>query len=204
MSNSKEKFLLTTEQEQRNYYLKEQKVLEFADEFWQKISGDLTSFFDVSRNILPIRCFNEFEEIYKSVMNEENRYTDYAFECGKNKQAVIRIGINGDSNKLTPSLKRNIQYGLIHYLLWLKDLPAEFNKAEFRVIAAIYDIPTKPKMDEEEQKKFDEFISFYKNALSEFSGTPKYAIWKFMLLEILASENWVETAKTHFKKVKRM
>jgi hypothetical protein len=202
MKNEKTKFLLTKEKEQQNYYLKEQKVLEFANEFWKQLAGDLTSYFDVSRDFIPIQCFNEMESMYEAMMNGDDFYTDYCLLCGKkNKQAVIRIGINGEHNKLTTSLKKNIQYGLIHYLLWLVDLPSEYDKAEFHVIASIYDIPTKPKMDAAEQKKFDDFITFYKNTLTEFSGTSKYVIWKFILLNILESNDWMETAKKELEKI---
>ena len=205
MSNSTEKFLLKTEQEQINYYLKEQKVLEFAEEFWKQLAGDLTSYTDVSRDIVPIQCFNEMDTIYEAVMNGEKAYADYSFNCGlKNKQAVIRIGIQGNNDKLTAPLKKNIQYGLIHYLLWLVDLPSEYDKAEFQVIAAIYDIPTKPKMSDEEKKKFDKFITFYKREMNELSGSFKYMLCKFVLLYILKSDDWMGTAKTELAKIKEM
>lgn len=205
MKNENGKFLLTTEKEQINYYLKEQKVLEFAEEFWKQLAGDLTSYFDVSRDFIPIQCFNEMESMYEAMMQGDKFYTDYCLLCGKkNKQAVIRIGINGENDKLTASLKKNIQYGLIHYLLWLVDLPSEYDKAEFNVIASIYDIPTKPKMNEDEQKKFDEFIAYFKKELSKFSGTCKYAVCKFVLLYILASDDWIGTAKTELEKIKQM
>lgn len=205
MKNENGKFLLTTEKEQQNYYLKEQKVLEFANEFWKQIAGDLTSYADVSRDIVPIQCFNEMDTIYEAVMNGEKAYADYSFNCGlKNKQAVIRIGIKGDNDKLTAPLKKNIQYGLIHYLLWLVDLPSEYDKAEFQIVAAIYDIPTKPKMDADEQKKFDEFITYYKREMKELSGSFKYMLCKFVLLYILKSDDWMGAAKTELAKIKEM
>ena len=205
MKNENGKILLTTEKEQKNYYLKEQKVLEFANEFWKQLAGDLTSYTDVSRDILPIQCFNEMDTIYEAVMNGEKSYADYSFNCGlKNKQAVIRIGIKGDNDKLTASLKKNIQYGLIHYLLWLVDLPSARDTAEFHVIASIYDIPTKPIMDVDEQKKFDEFITFYKKEMKELSGSFKYMICKFVLLYFLKSDDWISTAKTELEKIKQM
>ena len=205
MKNENGKFLLTTEKEQQNYYLKEQKVFEFANEFWKQLAGDLTSYTDVSRDFLPIQCFNDMETKYEAVMNGEKFYADYSFNCGlKNKQAVIRIGINGNNDKLTAPLKKNIQYGLIHYLLWLVDLPSARDAAEFHVIASIYDIPTEPQMNEADKKKFDEFITFYKREMNELSGDFKYMLCKFVLLYILKSDDWISTAKTELEKIKQM
>ena len=71
----------------------------------------------------------------------ETRHQFYALGgCVVNghKQAVIRIGIDVTRNTLSAKQKQTIRHEIIHYALWLMDMPNEDDSLLFWCMCYIY------------------------------------------------------------------
>ena len=87
--------LIKEPEKQANFYRKQQKVYEYAMEFWKEIVPYVDpAHFYVHDDILPLYCFWIMEEVIYAVEMGSNIKRNGGLEYFKQKQAVIRIGID--------------------------------------------------------------------------------------------------------------
>lgn len=92
-------------EKQAIYYTKEQKVYKYAMDFWK----ELVNYIDIAHltvhdDILPIQCFWDMEEIVKAVESGRNKKVTGGMVHYRKNQAVIRIGISCDNDRLNSKL----------------------------------------------------------------------------------------------------
>ena len=144
-------FIEDTEK-QATYYRLEQKVYKYAREFFEEVSR--LEDFVISKEILPLYCFNKIEAVMESMESGQKVYTNGSHDY-RGKQAVIRIGINGDSDRLTKNLKKLIRHEILHYVLWICNKPCEDDSAEFWAMCYVFDGGAYEPLSKFEQEKYE-------------------------------------------------
>ena len=162
-----DKRIKMTEKEMCNYFIREQKVIEYGTEFFNElcnlsISTESCPF--VRSEVLPLTCYNEMEEHIKAVECNNSYAIIGGFVHAVEKQAYIRIGIDTNGSSLTKQLKQITRHELIHYYLWLLGLPFEDSNLEFWCLCYVYDAGAYEElvyMDEEYYKLFVNLFDAY-------------------------------------------
>lgn len=146
--------------ELRTYYTLQRKAYEYARNFFALMDvGGI----GVRKELLPIVFRDEMAGIAKAI-DDDTGYSRGCFICGNGytsapKQAVIFIDLPRRKRPvLSKKLKEYIRHEVIHYYLWLSDLPFEDDTAMFWAYCNIYDGVAYKEMDDEEQEKYDEYI----------------------------------------------
>lgn len=152
--------LIKEPEKQANYYRKQQKVYEYAMEFWKEIVA-CGNRMEVNDDVLPIQCFNEMETIVEAVEHSDKIRVTGIVNSFKNKQSVIRIGINGDNDRLSVSLKRTIRHEVMHYFLWLMDMPWDDDSLEFWCLCHAFDGGAYKTLNDTDKHKYDLFVQVY-------------------------------------------
>lgn len=159
-----DKRIKLTEKEMCNYFIREQKVMEYGEEFFRDICACLImtgTYTFVNDEVLPLSCYNLMDEYIKAVEEDSDYVTNGGFvEAGK-KQAYIRIGIDTSSDILSESLKKTIRHEIIHYYLWVLGLPHRDNNLEFWCLCHIYDGGAYEQLSEDDQSYYELFQELY-------------------------------------------
>ena len=161
-----DKRIKLTEKEMCNYFIREQKVIDYAWEFFKEIcacSFSTPDSYFVNNEVLPISCFNEMEEILSSVEQGINYKIVGGFVKAGKKQAYIRIGIDTDNNILNKTLKRTIRHEIIHYVLWLIDLSWEDDSLPFWCLCYVFDGGAYEMLSPEDEEYFKLFKEIHDN-----------------------------------------
>ena len=159
-----DKRIKMTEKEMCNYFVREQKVLEYGEEFFKEIcacSMSTETCVLINDEVIPLSCYNIMDEYIYSVEND----LDYAIKGGFvkacKKQAYIRIGIDAGNSILNKRLKQTIRHEIIHYCLWLLDLPFDDDSLEFWCLCHVFDGGAYEKLSFENQKYYELFKELY-------------------------------------------
>lgn len=160
-------------EKQATYYRKEQKVYRYANDFFK----ELVPFFDIIRmsmndDVLPLYCFNEDEEILRAVKSGKNSYVAGGMIEFK-KQAVIRIGLDCRSDKLTAALKRTIRHEIIHYCLWVMERKHYDNDLAFVCYCYVFDGGAYESLSDNDKEKFLLFKELYDKYILDLSYREK-------------------------------
>src|SRR5699024_5967357 len=90
-----------------------------------------------------------------------DRNEDYFITGGhviaNKKQSYIRIGLSSEYDVLLDDTERIIRHEIIHYYLWLCDLPHADDSLEFWCMCYAYDADAYKKLNEQDKKKFNAF-----------------------------------------------
>lgn len=153
---------ITSIEEQAAFYRKEQKVYEYAKEFWKELVpfGDPMHVY-VNDDILPLYCYDEMAEIVAATKRGENYCIAGGMVNYKKTQAVIRIGIDGKDDALTEELKKLIRHEIIHYFLWMINLPHNDNDLMFWCYCYMFDGGAYEKLSAEDKKQYTAFQKVY-------------------------------------------
>lgn len=141
------------------YYKLQRKGYKYARDFFTLLSVSD----EIMPELLPIVFRDELGGIAYANDNDTG-YSRGAFGCGNGytslqKQAVIFIDLPRRKKPvLSQSLKQYIRHEVIHYYLWVNDLPFEDNTALFWAFCNIYDGNAYAVMPEEENNKYNKFI----------------------------------------------
>lgn len=152
------------EKEMCNYFIKEQKALEYGYDFFKKICAYSMTTDDckfVNDEVLPLSCYNIMDELLYSIDNELNYAVRGGFVKACTKQAYIRIGIDTNSSILGKRLKRTIRHEIIHYYLWLLNLPFDDDSLEFWCMCYMFDGGAYEELSLENQKYYELFKELY-------------------------------------------
>ena len=140
-------------------------------------------------DILPIYCFNEMEEISKSMRNKESFYVVGGCVVNGYKQAVIRIGIDVTRNTLSAKQKQTIRHEIIHYALWLMDMPNEDDSLLFWCMCYIYGGGAYKTLSENEKKKYLIFKELYDEHCRKLSENIRFIVISEMLNYLKMNDN---------------
>lgn len=162
------KFYTTDTEKQAIYYRKEQKVYEYARKFFKEMVPYLNwRPYYINDEILPLYCFDETEEIIRSLTQGKDTYiTGGALEMGE-RQFVIRIGLDTQNDRLSPKLKRTIRHEIIHYVLWLANHKNKDDELDFWCYCYVFDGGAYESLTSEDQNKYEMFIKMYDKHLKE-------------------------------------
>lgn len=147
-------------EELKAFYALERKAYKYARNFFLLLD---VSGIGVKPELLPIIFRDEMAGIAIAVDNDEE-HVKGCFMSGNGitsavKQAVIYIDLPRQKRAvLGKKLKQYIRHEVIHYYLWLQDLPNDDDCALFWAYCNIYDGGAYASMDDEEQSKYDEFM----------------------------------------------
>lgn len=187
---------------QAAFYRKEQKVFQYAMEFWHDLCACGDSF-EMNDTVLPIQCFDELETIIEAVERGSKTRVAGSANSFRNKQAVIRIGINGDNDRLSPSLKRTIRHEIIHYFLWLMDKPHTDNSLEFWCLCYAFDGGAYESLDDADKHKYDLFVQTYDTKIKTLPDNIRKIIIGAMVPQIGKSEyEFTKNIEEDIKKLK--
>lgn len=167
--------LINEVEKQATFYRKQQKVYKYAMQFWQYLCA-CGNQFEMNDKVLPIQCFNEMETILEAVEQGKINKAAGVINSFKNKQAVIRIGINGDSDRLSASLKRTIRHEIIHYFLWLMDMPHADDDLEFWCLCYAFDGGAYEPLDEDDIEMYQTFKKSYDSEIKKLQDNIKKII----------------------------
>ena len=159
-----DKRIKMTEKEMCNYFIKEQKIMEYGEEFFKEIcacSMTTETCIIINDKVIPLSCYNMMDEYLYSVENDLDYAVRGGFVRACKKQAYIRIGIDTTSSILNKKLKRTIRHEIIHYCLWLLDLPFNDDNLEFWCLCHVYDGGAYVKLSLEDKKYYDLFKEVY-------------------------------------------
>ena len=162
------KFYTTDTEKQAIYYRKEQKVYEYARKFFKEMVPYLNwRPYYINDEILPLYCFDETEEIIRSLTQGKDTYiTGGALEMGE-RQFVIRIGLDTQNDRLSPKLKRTIRHEIIHYVLWLANHKNKDDELDFWCYCYVFDGGAYESLTSVDQNKYEMFIKMYDKHLKE-------------------------------------
>lgn len=159
-----DKRIKMTEKEMCNYFIREQKVLEYGKEFFKEVCGcsmGTESCYFINDKVIPLSCYNIMDEYLYSV----ERDLDYAITGGfvytGKKQAYIRIGIDAANSILNKKLKQTIRHEIIHYCLWVLGLPHNDDDLEFWCLCYAFDGGAYEELSSENQKYYELFKELY-------------------------------------------
>ncbi len=153
---------IEAESEILNFYKLQRKAYKYAIGFFHFLSIGS----NVYPSLLPIVFNDNLASIAEAVENG-SAYNPDCFRSGNGyssneKQAVIFISLPRTTTVLSAPLKREIRHELIHYYLWLMDLPNDDDCALFWAYSKIFSGGAYEKMSVEEKEKYDRFIEISK------------------------------------------
>lgn len=159
-----DKRIKMTEKEMCNYFIREQKVLEYGEEFFKEIcacSMSTDTCYFINDKVIPLSCFNIMDEYLYAVENDLDYAVQGGFVKAWKKQAYIRIGIDTGNSILNKNLKKTIRHEIIHYCLWVLDLPFEDNSLEFWCLCYVFDGGAYEKLSSKNKEYYDLFKVIY-------------------------------------------
>ena len=182
-----DKRIKMTEKEMCNYFIKEQKIMEYGQEFFKDICAcsiiTNTCFF-VRDTVLPLSCYNQMDEYLYAVEHELDYAIQGGFVSACKKQAYIRIGIDTKSSILTKRLKQTIRHEIIHYYLWVLDLPHDDDSLEFWCMCYIYEAGAYQELSPEDQEYYELFTRIYDTYVADLQWNVKHLLIGQMVTNI--------------------
>lgn len=154
-----DKRIKMSEKDMVNYFIREQKAMEYGKEFFKDLCRiDIKTLDD---NVVPLSCYNEMDELLHSLDINDKTAVRGGFVYAGDKQAYIRIGIDTQNSILNKNLKQIIRHELIHYYLWLLGLPFGDDNLEFWCLCHVYDTGAYEELDYEDKEYYSLFVELF-------------------------------------------
>lgn len=154
-----DKRIKMSEKDMVNYFIREQKAMEYGKEFFKDLCRiDIKTLDD---NVVPLSCYNEMDELLHSLDTNDKTAVRGGFVYAGDKQAYIRIGIDTQNSILNKNLKQIIRHELIHYYLWLLGLPFGDDNLEFWCLCHVYDAGAYEELDYEDKEYYSLFVELF-------------------------------------------
>ncbi len=170
-----------------NYFIKEQKAMEYGIEFFKDICGNLISTdmcIMVNDEVIPLSCFNIMDEYLYSVENDLDYAVQGGFVSAGKKQAYIRIGIDASNSILDKRLKGTIRHEIIHYYLWVLGLPYMDNSLEFWCLCHVYDAGAYEELNYDDEKYYNLFAELFDTHVADLQWNVKHILTGQMIAGI--------------------
>ena len=160
-----DKRIKMSEKDMVNYFIREQKAMEYGREFFKDLCRiDIKTLED---KIVPLSFYNEMDEILYSLDTGDNGVTTGGFCFAGNKQAYIRIGIDTQNSILNKKFKQIIRHEIIHYYLWLADLPFGDDDLIFWCLCHVYDAGAYEELDYEDEEYYSLFVELFDSYVAD-------------------------------------
>ncbi len=174
-----DKRIKMSQEEMCNYFIREQKVMDYGIEFFKDLcacSISTDTCLRVNGEVIPLSCFNIMDEYLYSVDND----LDYAVRGGfisvGKKQAYIRIGIDVSNSILNKRLKRTVRHEIIHYYLWVLGLPYADNSLEFWCLCYVYDAGAYEQLNFDNEKYYNLFTNLFDTCVADLQWNVKHIL----------------------------
>ncbi len=174
-----DKRIKMTDGEIRNYFIREQKVMEYGEEFFKDLCACMVitdSCVFVNDKVLPLSCYNLMDEVLYAVENDPNQVIQGGFVHAGDKQAYIRIGIDTNNSILNKKLKMTIRHEIIHYYLWIVGLANKDDDLEFWCLCHVYDAGAYEKLSPENQEYYELFVKLYDSYVDDLPWNVKHML----------------------------
>lgn len=196
-----------TDKEIKNYFIREQKVIDYGWDFFKDIcacSMSTKSCVMINNHVLPISCFNEMDEMLASVEQGINYKVVGGFVKACEKQAYIRIGIDTGNSILNKRLKRTVRHEIIHYVLWLLDLPHDDDSLEFWCLCYAFDGGAYEELSFEDEEYYELFIEIYDKYVKNLQWNAWHLIVGQMItcISTTSMDKYTEVVLDIIKKIK--
>ena len=149
--------MLDDPKEQALFYCMERLSEQYAIKFFSLLFG--RDIGNVESN-LPLVFVNKYDMIWEHLSGGEYVLGQNRASSAFEKNYIIRIVLPVRSERayLHKSLKNTIRHELIHYYLYLHDLPYRDNDGLFWAYCFIYDAGAYMPMNETDKEKYDRFV----------------------------------------------
>lgn len=181
-----DKRIKMTEKEMCNYFIREQKVMEYGEEFFKDICAcmmgtEICKF--INDKVLPLSCYNIQEE-YLYAVEKKLGYAVCGGFVSAGRQSYIRIGIDASNSILNPTLKKTIRHEIIHYCLWILGLPHDDNSLEFWCLCHVYEGGAYEQLSADDKKYYEVFKELYDAYVVNLQWNVKHLITGQMITGI--------------------
>lgn len=155
---------IRTQEQQATFYKMERRAIEYAKSFYRNISV-FNIVLDDFDYILPLVFVSRGDVIMEDPNNRTLPEGRFAIDPINNKKVCIRIALpwRNKSISLSPNLKRTIRHELIHYYLYINDLPFADDTALFTAYCYLFDAGAYMPLSEEEEAKYQAFLKAIKD-----------------------------------------
>ena len=174
-----DKRIKMSQEEMCNYFIREQKVMDYGTEFFKDLCGCSISTDNcimVNDEVIPLSCFNIMDEYLYSVENDLDYAVQGGFVSVGKKQAYIRIGIDASNSILNKKLKRTTRHEIIHYYLWVLGLPYMDNSLEFWCLCHVYDAGAYEELDYEDEEYYKLFVNLFDTYVADLQWNVKHIL----------------------------
>ena len=174
-----DKRIKMSQEEMCNYFIREQKVMEYGAEFFKDLcacSISTENCIFVNDKVIPLSCYNEMDEYLYAVEHDLKYAIQGGFVKACKKQAYIRIGIDTSNSILNKKLKQTIRHEIIHYYLWILGLPHDDDSLEFWCLCYVYDANAYQELSVENQKYYEIFKSLYSKHVADLQWNVKHLL----------------------------
>ena len=204
-----DKRIKMTDGEIRNYFIREQKVMEYGFEFFKDLCAcSITpkTCQMVRTEVLPLSCYNLMDEILYAIDTESNSVIHGGFVYAGDKQAYIRIGIDTNNSILNKNLKQMVRHEIIHYYLWVVDLPFNDDDLEFWCLCHVYDAGAYEKLSPENQEYYELFVKLYDSYADDLPLNARHAMVGHMMagIEKNSIEEYSDYVESGIKIIKQI
>lgn len=180
-----DKRIKMSEKDMINYYIREQKALEYGTDFFEDICRmDIKT---IENKILPLCFYNQMDEFLYSLDIGDRMAIRGGFCHAGDKQAYIRIGIDTTNSILNKNFKQIIRHEIIHYYLWLVDLPFDDNSLEFWCMCYAFDAGAYEELEYDDEEYYEKFVELYKKYAEPFKN--KGWVYSVMIGQMIVAIN---------------
>lgn len=175
-----DKRIKMTDEQMINYFIKEQKVMEYGEEIFDDVCSlmiiNSNNYVLVDNQVLPLSCYNAMEEYIAAVESGNDYAIAGGFVNSGRKQAYIRIGIDANDSVLDEELKQIIRHEIIHYYLWLVDLAFEDDNLDFWCLCHAYDAGAYEELTADDEDYYNLFADIYDTYVASLPWNVKHLI----------------------------
>lgn len=204
-----DKRISLSKEEMCNYFMIEQKIMEYGKAFFKDIcacSMSTETCICIHAEVLPLSCYNIKDEYLYTVEQDLNYVEKSGFiKFGRN-QASIRIGIDAENSIFDKQLKQNIRREIIHYCLWLLDLPYEEDSLEFWCLCRVYDVVAHQELSLEAQKHYELFEKLYNAYITDLPWKVKHVLTGQMIVGIgrIPMDKYSDFVRDMLERIKKL
>ena len=173
-----------TEKEMCNYYIKEQKVLAYGQEFFEDLCSCMMCsdrYIFVNNRVLPLSCYNELIECVQAIEQGSDEYIVGGFMFSGVKQSYIRIGIDTRDEELSEEMKKTIRHEIIHYYLWVLDYGHNDDDLDFWCMCYAYDGGAYEVLSEENMIFYNIFVSVFDDYVKDLQWNKWHLALQIMI-----------------------
>lgn len=204
-----DKRIKMTQKEMCNYFIREQKVLDYGQEFFKELCGcsmSTSTCILINDKVIPLSCYNIMDEYLYSVEHGLDYAVQGGFVKACKKQAYIRIGIDTASSILNKKLKQTIRHEIIHYCLWLLDLPFEDNSLEFWCLCYVFDGGAYEKLSSDDMKYYNLFKKLYDTCVANLQWNVRHILIGQMITGIskISIDKYTNYVEEMVKNIKQL